>query len=289
MNDKLKAFLKGIMGDMVVFALCVIYTLTAFVTIEATGKSIWQIIGEGVSAFLMGFFLNRALERQGIIEGDENEELKKACDKHSRTVDNVVPYIDKLEEWCDMKNAYALRHGRERILAEGSLKYTDYFDGDGATLEFAPDEDKLKNRHMRKIEIARIRTYYKALTLKLTRLTATALLSEGGRDDDPFYLGRSKIEYSKQSSRKDVLTKIILAVLFGYYGVTLIANFSIANLIWKVFQVVMFLVIGSVKKNQAYSYVVEEYKGRIVKKTIHLQAFLNYEGITQNKGELNDE
>ena len=54
MNDKLKAFLKGIMGDMVVFALCVIYTLTAFVTIEATGKSIPRcpIIGRKVLLFL---------------------------------------------------------------------------------------------------------------------------------------------------------------------------------------------------------------------------------------------
>lgn len=279
MNEKLKAFLKGIMSDMVVFALSVSYTLTAFVTIQATGKSVWQILGEGVVAFLMGFFLNRALERQGISEGDGAESVRLAAEKHAAMVDCVVPYVDRLEEWCDMQNSRALKRMRERLLAESSLCYSDFFDDDGMAYELVPDGEKLKNRYLRKGELLRLRAYYRALGVKLTRLTAATLMSEGGREGDPFYLGRSKAEYQKETARRDALTKTVLAVLFGYYGVTLISDFSIAALIWKLFQVVTFLVIGSVKKSMAYTYVTEEYRGRLIKKTMHLQAFSNYLGL----------
>ena len=58
-REELKRFFKGILGDAVVLALSVIYTLTAFLTLSATGKSLWQVIADGIVAFLMGFFLNR--------------------------------------------------------------------------------------------------------------------------------------------------------------------------------------------------------------------------------------
>ena len=277
MNDKtkeeLKRFFKEIWGDAVVVALSLLYTLTEFLTLSQTGKSLWQIIAGGVMAFLMGFFMNREFEYRGLCEGDAVPDLQKAIDRHTVVVDGVLSYIDELETWCDVRNSQALRHARERIMAEGSLRYSDYFDADGMTRDFAPDEEKLKNRHMRKIELARIRTYYKALTLRLTPLRASVLISEGGRDGDPFYLGRSKIEYSRESSRKDAVVKIILAALFGYYGVT---HFSWAGLIWKLFQVVVFIMMGTLKKKQAYSYMTEEFKGRITQKTMHLQTFMNY-------------
>lgn len=279
-KEEIRKFFKGILGDAVVIALSLLYTLTAFLTLSATGKSAWQVVAEGIVAFLMGFFMNREFEHRGLIEGDELETVKKAVAKHSDMVDDIVPYIEELENWCDDKNRQALRHSRERILAEGCLRYSDYFDDNGLALDFVPDENKLKNRHLRKIEIARIRTYHKAITLRLTPLSANVLISEGGKGGDPYYMGRSKLEYSKESSRKDVVIKIVLAVLFGYYGVTLIQDWSIANLIWKVFQVIVFLMMGSLKKRQAFLYMKEEYRGRITQKTMHLQTFFNF--ITTN-------
>ena len=283
MNEKFKAFLKSIVGDIVVVSLSLIYTLTAVITMEASGKTLWQIIADGIIVFLMGFFMNRAFEHRGLEDGDAVESVRLASEKHALVVNDVIPYIDRLEDWCDMKNRTALMHGRERILAESCLKYSDFFDENGMAREFVVDEDKLRNRYLRKLEILRIRTFHKALSFKITPLTASTLLSEGGRDGDPYYLGRSKAEYAKQSSRKDAIIKIVLAVVFGYYGVRLVTDFSIANLIWKVFQVVVFLMMGTLKKDSAYSYVTVEYLGRINKKTMHLQMFAVQANIISEK------
>ncbi len=286
-KEELKRFLKGILGDTVVLALSVVYTLTAFLTLSATGKSALQVIADGVVAFLMGFFLNREFEYKGMCQGDTDASVRSTVDKHSQAVEMAVPYISELDMWCDCQNKRAMRRARERILAEGCMRYGDYFDDDGMSVEFVPDREKLKSRYMRKIETARIRTYYKALTVHLTPLTANVLISESARSSDPFYFGRSKFEYSKQSSRKDAFTKIILAVLFGYYGVTLIGNFSVASLIWKLFQVVTFLMMGTIKKDRAVSYMLGEYKDRITQKTVHLQMFMStvQHGILENKTE----
>ena len=285
MNEKLKEIfgsgvksVKNRLGYIIVLALSAIYTLTAVVTIEQSGKSVWQIVVDGILVFFIGIFINRAFEFQGLFDGDKVEAVQHAMSCHSQTVDLVSPYVDKLEAWCDMKNREALRIQRTRILAERGMKYSDYFTDEGMTTEFKIDTEALANRYLRKIERARIRCYYKALSLKLTPLTASALTSEGGKPDDPYYLGRSKPEYSKDTWRQDVVTKIIFALIFGYFGVSLIENPNAADFIWKILQVSVFVMMGSIKKSQAYSYVTDEFCGRITKKTMHLHNFLSYIG-----------
>ena len=279
MNEKVKDFLKNSTGYGIILLISAGYVATAFITIERSGKSLWRIIADGIVIFLIGIIINRAFELQGITEGDREERVQNAMACHARMVDQVAPYIDRLDDWCDQKNREALRAQRVRILAERGMKYSDYFDEEGMTLEFKVNEERLHNRYLRKIEVKRIRCYYKALSLKLTPLTSGVLTSEGGRYGDPYYLGRSKPEYTRESSREDVISKILLSVLFGYYGIALIANWSVATLIWKALQIVVFLVIGSLKKTQSFQFVTDEFRGRITKKTNILQMFVNDMGL----------
>ncbi len=288
MNEKIKDFLKNSTGYGIILLISLGYIATAFITVEKSGKSIGRIIADGIVIFLIGIMINRAYELQGMAEGDRDGRVQTALDRHVETVDDVAPYIDRLDAWCDGKNRDAMRTQRVRILAERGMRYSDYFDEDGMTKEFSINEAHLKNRHMRKFEIKRIRCYYKALSLHLTPLTSVALISEGGRFWDPYYLGRSKPEYAKESGRSDVITKIILSVLFGYFGIALIADWSIATLIWKTLQVAVFVVMGSLKKTKSYEFVTEEYRGRIMKKTNILRMFMNEMGIapaTQKESE----
>ena len=280
MNERIKEILKNSTGYGLILLISVGYIATAFITVEKSGKSIGRIIADGIVIFLIGIMINRAYELQGMTEGDRDDRVQQALDRHVEAVDEVAPYIDRLDAWCDRKNRDAMRTQRVRILAERGMRYTDYFDEDGMALEFSINEAHLKNRHMRKLELKRIRCYYKALSLRLTPLTSVALISEGGRFWDPYYLGRSKPEYTKESGRSDVITKIVLSVLFGYFGIALIADWSMATLIWKTLQVAVFVVMGSLKKTRSYQFVTEEYRGRITKKTNILRMFMNETGVS---------
>ena len=89
-------------------------------------------------------------------------------------------------------------------------------------------------------------------------------------------MGRTKAQYKTEKSIADIISKLGTAVIFGYYGVTLIDNFDYARLIWTTLQVALFICMGVITMFKAYAFVVEEFRGRIVKKIDNLQKFENY-------------
>ena len=102
------------------------------------------------------------------------------------------------------------------------------------------------------------------------------MTSEGGREGDPNYLGRSKAQYETKSSIIDIVSRIGIAIIFGYFGVDLIKDFNFINLIWQLFQVSLFLVMGIVKLYQSFIFIKDEFRARIQKKTNILREFSNF-------------
>lgn len=276
MNEKIRDFFKQNIGYFIVALVSIVYIATAFITVDETGKTIGEIIADTAVVFFLGLFINRVFDLQGMMNGDRDERVQMAIVTHGETVVKISPYIDRLDEWCKLKNEENLKVQRTRVLASEGMRYEDYFNEDGSAKDFKPDEEKLKNKTLRKTEKARIRCFKKALHLKLTPITAGALTSEGGKKQDPYNFGRTKGQYETQTSVKDIITKICIAGIFGYYGVRLIQDFNYATLIWNGLQVAIFLIMGCIKMYNSFMFVTGEYRTRIVNKTNNLEMFYNY-------------
>ena len=276
MNEKIRDFFKQNIGYYIVALVSIVYIATAFITVDETGKTIGEIIADTAVVFFLGLFINRVFDLQGMMNGDRDERVQMAIVTHGETVVKISPYIDRLDEWCKLKNEENLKVQRTRVLASEGMRYEDYFNEDGSAKDFKPDEEKLKNKTLRKTEKARIRCFKKALHLKLTPITAGALTSEGGKKQDPYNFGRTKGQYETQTSVRDIITKICIAGIFGYYGVRLIQDFNYATLIWNGLQVVIFLIMGCIKMYNSFMFVTGEYRTRIVNKTNNLEMFHNY-------------
>lgn len=276
MNEKIRDFFKQNIGYFIVALVSIVYIATAFITVDETGKTIGEIIADTAVVFFLGLFINRVFDLQGMMNGDRDERVQMAIVTHGETVVKISPYIDRLDEWCKLKNEENLKVQRTRVLASEGMRYEDYFNEDGSAKDFKPDEEKLKNKTLRKTEKARIRCFKKALHLKLTPITAGALTSEGGKKQDPYNFGRTKGQYETQTSVKDIITKICIAGIFGYYGVRLIQDFNYATLIWNGLQVAIFLIMGCIKMYNSFMFVTGEYRTRIVNKTNNLEMFHNY-------------
>ena len=276
MNEKIRDFFKQNIGYFIVALVSIVYIATAFITVDETGKTIGEIIADTAVVFFLGLFINRVFDLQGMMNGDRDERVQMAIVTHGETVVKISPYIDRLDEWCKLKNEENLKVQRTRVLASEGMRYEDYFDEDGSAKDFKPDEEKLKNKTLRKTEKARIRCFKKALHLKLTPITAGALTSEGGKKQDPYNFGRTKGQYETQTSVRDIITKICIAGIFGYYGVRLIQDFNYATLIWNGLQVASFLMMGCIKMYNSFMFVTGEYRTRIVNKTNNLEMFHNY-------------
>lgn len=276
MNEKIKDFFQRSLGYFIVVLVAAAYICTAFIQIDETGKSVMRIVADGAIVFLLGFFINRSFDLQGIMDGEKNDRFQSSYTLHGETVVKISPHIDRLDEWCRIKNEENLKVQRTRILASEGLAYSNYFNDDGSAKDITIDESKLKNKYTKRIERRRIACFNKALHLKLTPLTAGELTSEGTKAQDPYNFGRTKQEYEKQRGIYDIISKVVIAVIFGYYGVSLIQDFSYATLIWHCLQVAIFVLVGSINMLNSYLFITGEYRGRIVKKISQLEMFDNY-------------
>lgn len=280
---EIKNFVYQNIGYITVGLVSAVFMATAFIEMGVTGKSVGEIISESALMFFLGVFINYILDIQGIINGERDERVIKTLELHGQTVERISPFIERLDAWCAKQNEEALVLQRTKLLASGGLKYSECFDTEGSVLPLTVDREKLRNRYKREGEVRRIRAYRRAVRLKLTPLCPSELTSEGGRSTDPFYMGRTKAQYERETSIKDILSKLACAVILGYFGVELISDFDVAALIWRGVQVATLLVMGILKMLKSQMYMTDEYRGRVIKKIDHLQKFENYIKTEENK------
>jgi hypothetical protein len=154
------------------------------------------------------------------------------------------------------------------------LRYVDCFDSEGVPIlqDFTRDAPAVQKR--KKCALRR------ATRLKLSKVSATVLTSNGEQFEDPYYLGESKSQYERRTNVKDVVSKLLVAVVFGYFGVSFIDGFQWSELIWRCLQVAILLAMGTVKMTRSRLFVVDTYRSSIVKKINYLQMFENW-AITQ--------
>ena len=287
--ERIKDAFRSNFGYIAVVLVSAAYIATSFLTIEASGKSVARILADGLLAFIVGILINRMFETQGVINGDADARVIGASARHAEMVETVAPYLDELDAWCEIKNTEALARARRTYLSRHGMRYHDYFSEDGIPCPFVARECEGYKEAM--AEWQRRRRFEHAINIRLTKLSAGLLISDTGDANDPYFLGRSKAEYGAQSARHDLRSKIVLATLFGYYGVALLQSFSVANLIWTVLQLTVFLLMGAIKMEQSYMFVTDEYRSRVNKKTDILQMFRLYMGKEKetNDSEIHDE
>ena len=64
MGEKVRDFFKQNIGYFIIFFVCAVYILTAFLRIDKTGKTVSQIIADGSLCFFLGIFINRTFDLQ---------------------------------------------------------------------------------------------------------------------------------------------------------------------------------------------------------------------------------
>lgn len=269
--EKTKDFLRLNLFFFVVALACVVYIVRGFVEIVETGKTVWEIIADGFVSALFGFLISKLLSLQGLEKGSKAEEVMDTNLLHSKTVLKITPKIYLLDEWCEMKNKEALRIEQSKILATSGISYEDFKKGLYRTITLE-GEKYLPEQALDKV---RRKTIKKARKIRLTPLTASSLTADGEKANDPYNFGLNKKEFALRRDGRQIISKIMCGVLFGFYGVRLITEFNVANLIWTAIQVVLFLVMGVISFLQAYSFVTDEYRARIIRKIDNLIKFDN--------------
>ena len=211
---KKKDFFVKFSGYISVLFVAGAFLLVGLLTISKTGRTVREIVIESALGFIVGILIDSILGMQGINNGKRNELFLSTKALHGEAVEAISPHIHLLDGWCRLKNEEALRLQRTKILAAMEMKYDDYFDeegqGRGYTLPDTQNKQELKKARRK------ARAYKKALMLRLTPLSASALTSDSVRPDDPFYFGDSEVGYERKVLASDVFKKLLTALVFGY-------------------------------------------------------------------------
>lgn len=281
-------------GYAVVLIVLALYVFYGMVDISDINKTIADIIIAGFLAWVLGFTINRILERQGIIHGNNNSKVITAHREHQKAVDEINPFIEYGDAWCEDENAEALKS--KRISKLGGLKYENYFDTDGSIKDSFPSlpktkfwafmwfhadhtvwlRNKQKNRHIKE-----------AIKAKIKPLSMSALTtSSNGSSYDPYNFGKTIDQYIASSSTKDVVSKIVTGIIFGYYGVKLLTDFDYAYLYWTGIQAGTFLISGFQKELSSMFYITENLKNITYRKIDLLKKFKNCDKTKYKKVEV---
>lgn len=273
MNGEKHLIWSDLVGYLGVAVVALVYIGTAMFVPIASGKPLGTIIADGALGFVLGIAINFNLNLQGILKGKNAAQMLATKVEHGQAVERVSPHIHRLDGWCAAQNAEALKRERTRILMAAGLRYEDCFDEDGIPREvaFTGDKDLVSMR-----EKAR----RAAVKVKMTPLSTASLTGDGERTGDPFAFGETPEQYQRRTNLTDIGSKVVMALVFGYYGVDMIANFRFEELAWRAMYVAILLALGISKLLRSYLFMVDTYRGGVIKKINYLQSFENWASAT---------
>ena len=302
--DKFKAGLISSMGFIAVFIIVAIYIARSFVVIGETGKTVAQIIADGIFALLYGWSIKVLLGYQGVLSGQKTKLMQNTTNRHAEMVLKIEKHSPLLESFCDKENAELRIKKRKLILSKQNLHYEDVFcDDPQILLEIKKEREKrirLENKTIdtrdfkswkrrialeRKIhkEIRAIdKCVRKANNISISQLSEYMLTTDGANGDDPFKFPLPLTQHLTKKSISMLPSAILFAVVFGYYGYTFIEDPSWATVIGGLIQTATFLGWGAIQFLSEYLYTTDTYRKGIVRKIDILSKF--YEEAEHNGG-----
>lgn len=267
--DKTLDFFKRNLYNLILILVSVIFIFKDIIEIQETGKSVLEIIADSLISFIMAMTFNIILGKKGIISAQKLNSYVNCMQTYSEEIEKTNDKIEYLEDFCEHKNSSKIKLIQKRILAKVCINYDDYING------------KLEAYNLTKEQKKAIK---KANKITFHYLTPENLLSE---TDIRFEKGKKDLtlaEFEKSQTFQDTISKVICAIIFGYFGVSGLTG-GWAEIIWGSIQVGLWLIMGLCKYVQNYSYVKDVYQQKIYRKINLLIEFNNSYVKNIKKGE----
>ena len=257
-TEKFIAFIKQ---NILNFLLVVIYGVFIFkdmVTIQESGKSILSIIADSLIAWFMGTATSTIMRRKGQAAAMATDSYQKMQKSYNKEIERTDSNIDKLDGFCDVKNDQRIVKVQKAILRTERIKFDDF---ETKTIDVVCGTDKKRRK-----------CWYKAQHAKIQLITPENLLSETDSNYDKGKKEDTLNEHNKKKLFGDGSSKILFALIFGYFTVVVALN---ANIFWSCIQVAVWLLWGIMSYLQEYFYIKQEYQNKIYRKINYLIEFNN--------------
>lgn len=260
--EKGKNFLTEYLYGIIVGVLTIIYIVRSLIGIGKSGKTVEEIIADAVISFIIGFTVSKLLASQGMRDGLNKDNVIKTVMLHGDKVGKITPYINYLDAFCEEKNEKIKVREQTRILAGESIRYKDFVNEFYAVRE----RGEFVYKEFHELPKKKKKAINKAKRLKLSILASSSLTTEGSKAKDPFNFGKTTKEFMRTRDAWQIVTKIGMAVIFGYFGFTLLKDKALENVLGAIVQMGTFLAVGMLAYIKSFMFITVDYRRGIIQK-----------------------
>lgn len=259
LSDKLSAFLKSNIYDIAIFLVCAARIIFGLAEIVKTGNTISGIIGDSAVTLVFAIVVSRLLEGKGFIAGENTDTYKRALEEYREIKVRAGKYIVHLDKWCEEYSKKEYKAKVTTMLLPIGLTYEQFIANEYDESKFTDQQKKL---------------LLKVKTAKVPHYTTQGLMSgdlELDRNID--YEKTTKSNYIKKSTKSDLATKALLAIIFGYFTLPPIMSWNWSGALWALIHTIITLGLSIMKYFSAYNFINDEMRAKLVDKTGKLTQF----------------
>jgi hypothetical protein len=271
-KKKASEYVKNNIYVLCALAVCIVYVFTSFTSLIRSSKSIWDIIGDVASGFAFAFAIARLLEGNGILEGKRDKEYTEALKEYKMSLLEAKKHYSKLQAWCLKYSKQHYYNRLDEMLITTGLTHKEFIANQYRMSDYSENQQKA-------IEKAKA---YNPIVITVEYLTSGATPNKNGEVD---YTKVSVQNYVKKSSKNDVISKFVVAIIFGYWVLVPLAQLQWSAVVWALAKAIIFLAFGVMKGFSGKIFVLEKLKTKVLDITAKLNLFVSDITEEENKEE----
>lgn len=258
-------FVKDNLSKIMVVVIASIYVLYGAFVLEKTDSTIEEIIGNISVALIIGTSISFCMRRAGSQDAMKSDYYNAIREEHARAKEEIINDIDKLPNFCNMKNKIDIEAYKKSLIETINLNYKAWKLG-----FYDKEENKSKLSIKQKLILSKIND------VSIKKINSMDILNEANgsstKELERFgRFGKSEKEYSRNKTFTGVLGMLIFSIVFGYYTMRpVFEEETIATIVWNLFQVIIWVGNGCLKYYDNKNFILYEYSEKNIKTKTNL-------------------
>ena len=221
------------------------YILFGLLSIETTQKTPFEIIGDGVVAFIVIYILKTWWSKKGIRAGYASDLFLLKIDTYGKKKEQISPYIDEVASFCEWDNNRRLEIEQRQFLVKYGISLERYKKGEYGN---RADIEEI-NKGFSKINV------YKYTVTDITN-------AYDNSTNEHEIMTKSVIKYEKKQRLSDIIFGFANMFVFGYFTWRY-NGFDVGAIITSSTNVATGMFNGIIKYFNSYSFIAQDIRGKI--------------------------
>lgn len=257
--------------NYILIAIISVAFITSCCLVFTPNTDILSILSNCAVGTLVGWIIKTLLYKQGSNKAFQTKRMIAMQESYDALVSANNKDSEYYQAFCEIENEINIRNYQSQILAQVNLVYLKFLNGDY-------DGNTYKNLKGEELEFTKQqkRALYKARHPKIFMISPNYLTNEATISIITTEKEEGLKSHEAKHSGKNFISMVITALLLGFLGVSLISGEAlVAEIIWKILQILIYLAFGFFEYFKAYGWVTNDYYGYLKRRYDYLIKFQN--------------